>query len=86
MRCTCTNVSCEWVFCRPPPSVVAKFISQPTETGAIFLEKITIGQTVKNARNSNFVVQWLLSQFADEDDGDEGDKFPQVGQKNLQPV
>ena len=35
MRCTCTNVSCEWVFCLHHPSVVGKFLSRPTETGPI---------------------------------------------------
>ena len=54
MTCTCTNVLCEWVFCLHSPSVVGKCISRPTETGPNSEKKNTNGQTVKNARNSNF--------------------------------
>ena len=56
MRCTRTNLSCEWVFCLHPPSVVGKFTSRPTETGPISEKIFTNGQTVKNARNSNFLL------------------------------
>ena len=35
MRCTCTDVSCEWMFFPHLPSVVGRFISRPTETGPI---------------------------------------------------
>ena len=38
MNCTCSNMSCEWVFCHHTPSVVGKFFSRPTETG-LLIEK-----------------------------------------------
>ena len=33
MNCTCSNMSCESVFCLHLPSVVGMFLSRPTETG-----------------------------------------------------
>ena len=67
MSCTCTHVSCEWVFCVHPPSVVGKFISRSTKTNVhkwSDLQEFPL-----------LVVEWLLSQFVNEDDGDESDRF-----------
>ena len=54
MRCKCTNVSCEWVFCLHLPSVVGSLSS--SQPKLVLSEKnFTSAQTVKNARSSNFL-------------------------------
>ena len=76
IHCTCTNVSCEWVFCLHSPSVVGKSISRPTETGPISEKFHEWSDREECQEFQLLVVQWLLSHFVDEDDGDEGDRFP----------
>ena len=62
------------------PSIVKKFFSRPTETGPNSEKIFTNGQTREECQEFQLlVVQLLRSQFMDEDDGDEGDRFPCAG-------
>ena len=73
MRCACTNVSSEWVFCLHVPTAV------PANRNWSGLRKIHEWSDRGECQEFQLLVQLLLSQFVDEDDGDEGDKFPRAG-------
>ena len=60
------------------PSVVGKFISPPTETGPYSEKNHEWSDRAECQEFQLLVVQLLRSlrsQFVDEDDGDEGDRF-----------
>ena len=52
MTCTCTHVSCEWVFCL---HLRLSGSSSPGQPKLVLSNMFTSGQTVKNARYSNFL-------------------------------
>ena len=58
------------------PSVVGKLISRPKETGPNSEKNHEWPDREECQEFQLLVVQLLRSQFVDEDDGDEGDKFP----------